>query len=100
MSCSTGFALIACTHERLGGCRHLPWHRQVCRCPACRAVLLRSLPRSVRLCARRARRLAKCWAERWRTRRLLARLDERQLKDVGLNRLEAAREARKPFWRR
>jgi uncharacterized protein YjiS (DUF1127 family) len=30
---------------------------------------------------------------------VLAALDERMLKDIGINRLEVAREVRKPFWR-
>ncbi|MCI4665445.1 MAG: DUF1127 domain-containing protein [Neomegalonema sp.] len=39
------------------------------------------------------------WAQRRRTRRALAQLDERALRDVGLTRAEAMAEARKPFWR-
>ena len=35
----------------------------------------------------------------WRSRRHLRRLDERLLRDIGVDRLEAQDEARKPFWR-
>ncbi|MBB3897444.1 DUF1127 domain-containing protein [Roseococcus suduntuyensis] len=38
-------------------------------------------------------------AQRRRTRRLLAQLDNRQLHDIGISRSEAAAEAQKPFWR-
>ncbi len=41
-------------------------------------------------------------AEAWRrlhTRRWLADLDERMLKDIGANRAEARAESAKPFWR-
>ncbi len=39
------------------------------------------------------------WQDRAQTRRELARLDERTLHDIGLNRMDAEFEARKPFWR-
>lgn len=35
---------------------------------------------------------------RQRTRRLLVELDERLLRDVGVTRVDAMREAAKPFW--
>lgn len=38
--------------------------------------------------------------ERARQRRALARLDSRLLRDIGIPRHHARREARKPFWRR
>jgi uncharacterized protein YjiS (DUF1127 family) len=37
-------------------------------------------------------------AERWRQRRALERLDDRMLRDMGISRLAAQEEARKPFW--
>jgi uncharacterized protein YjiS (DUF1127 family) len=37
---------------------------------------------------------------RWRQRRLLAQLDERMLRDIGISRSQALAEADKPFWRR
>jgi uncharacterized protein YjiS (DUF1127 family) len=46
-----------------------------------------------RLCAG----LARCHA-RWRQRQALRALDDRLLRDIGLTRAEAEREARKPFW--
>ena len=39
------------------------------------------------------------WQDRAQARRDLARLDERTLHDIGLNRMDAEFEARKPFWR-
>ena len=39
------------------------------------------------------------WQERARQRRCLARLDERLLRDIGVDRIDALREAGKPFWR-
>ena len=39
------------------------------------------------------------WQERSAQRRQLLRLDDHALKDVGLTRSEARREASKPFWR-
>ncbi|OAN49868.1 hypothetical protein A6A04_18670 [Paramagnetospirillum marisnigri] len=48
------------------------------------------------------RALLALWAaagRRMRGRALLARLDDRMLKDAGLSRADAWAEARKPFWR-
>ena len=44
-------------------------------------------------------RLFATWAERVRQRQALAALDDHMLRDVGITRLEAARECEKPFWR-
>lgn len=41
--------------------------------------------------------LREAWQRR-RTRTYLTQLDERMLKDIGITRVEAAREAAKPFW--
>jgi uncharacterized protein YjiS (DUF1127 family) len=38
------------------------------------------------------------WHERARQRRTLLTLDDRMLKDIGVSRAEAVREANKPFW--
>lgn len=37
--------------------------------------------------------------QRWRTRRRLEELSDHELRDVGLTRAEARREARAAFWR-
>jgi uncharacterized protein YjiS (DUF1127 family) len=39
------------------------------------------------------------WIERTRQRRALAGLDDQMLRDIGITRVEAARECDKPFWR-
>ena len=39
------------------------------------------------------------WYERSRQRRRLAQLDDRLLRDIGLDRVAAMKEAYKPFWR-
>jgi uncharacterized protein YjiS (DUF1127 family) len=39
-----------------------------------------------------------CWHERARQRRALLRLDDRMLKDIGISRADAEREASRPFW--
>lgn len=38
------------------------------------------------------------WRERSRARRALRGMDRRMLEDIGIEREEALREARKPFW--
>jgi uncharacterized protein YjiS (DUF1127 family) len=40
------------------------------------------------------------WAHRIESRRELAGLCDRALRDIGLTRVDALREAQKPFWRR
>jgi uncharacterized protein YjiS (DUF1127 family) len=49
--------------------------------------------------ARRFRALLALWRARTRERRMLAALDERLLRDIGVTRLDAAYECDKPFWR-
>lgn len=39
------------------------------------------------------------WQERAEQRWHLTRMDERMLKDLGISRVDACREANKPFWR-
>ena len=39
------------------------------------------------------------WQDRATQRRNLTELDDWQLKDIGISRCDAAREAAKPFWR-
>ena len=43
--------------------------------------------------------LLQSWCVRAQERRMLLQLDERMLKDIGITRVDAAREAMKPFWR-
>ncbi|GBO83558.1 hypothetical protein A6779_11960 [Marinobacter adhaerens] len=38
------------------------------------------------------------WHVNWRTRRQLARLPDFMLQDIGISRIDAEQEARKPFW--
>ncbi|HEU0221497.1 MAG TPA: DUF1127 domain-containing protein [Paracoccaceae bacterium] len=40
------------------------------------------------------------WSDRAKSRRDLAEMDDTRLQDIGISRLEAYREAAKPFWRR
>ena len=47
----------------------------------------------------RAIGLIQTWQERARSRRELERLDDRLLKDIGLNRIDALQESEKPFWK-
>jgi uncharacterized protein YjiS (DUF1127 family) len=44
------------------------------------------------------RRIA-LWIERTRQRQALAGLDDHMLRDIGITRVEVARECGKPFWR-
>jgi uncharacterized protein YjiS (DUF1127 family) len=39
------------------------------------------------------------WIERARQRRALGELDDHMLRDIGITRVEATREADKPFWK-
>jgi uncharacterized protein YjiS (DUF1127 family) len=43
--------------------------------------------------------LLRRWRQRARERKLLAALDHRMLADIGITRIEQARECAKPFWR-
>ncbi|APX24184.1 MAG: DUF1127 domain-containing protein [Rhodobacteraceae bacterium] len=58
----------------------------------------RPLPPMSALALRTAVVLAK-WSERRRTRLALAQLDDHMLRDVGLERHVAWKEARRVFWR-
>jgi uncharacterized protein YjiS (DUF1127 family) len=39
------------------------------------------------------------WIERARERQALAALNDHELRDIGITRAEAAREAERPFWK-
>ncbi|HKW54381.1 MAG TPA: DUF1127 domain-containing protein [Stellaceae bacterium] len=72
--------ISALSHQYGAWFRHLPVSALVAR--ACRAV---------ELVAR--------WQRRARERKLLSAFDDRLLRDIGLTRVDAARECAKPFWR-
>lgn len=59
---------------------------------------LRGLATLIQACAA-AFDVIHVWQERARQRHQLLVLDNRMLKDIGLSRVDAEREARKPFWR-
>ena len=67
------------------------------------AQSIRHAPLEWRAAARRLfaelRTLIAEWRRRARGRRELAALSDRCLRDIGLTRYDAKREARKPFWR-
>jgi len=46
-----------------------------------------------------AYRLIARWIERTRQREALAQLDDHTLRDIGITRFDALREAEKPFWK-
>ncbi len=50
--------------------------------------------------AARALSVPSVWRQRAEQRRQLAELNDHLLRDIGISRGVAAREARKPFWRR
>ena len=55
----------------------------------------------VRQLARQAERVVTTllrWHELGRQRRALMRLDDAMLKDIGISRVDALREAERPFW--
>ncbi|MFO0997536.1 MAG: DUF1127 domain-containing protein [Alphaproteobacteria bacterium] len=62
------------------------------------ARVLSVLLSSVRLVQRSAA-LIRLWSDRAEGRRALACLDERQLRDIGLDPVTVERETAKPFWR-
>jgi uncharacterized protein YjiS (DUF1127 family) len=47
----------------------------------------------------RATRTVLIWLERRRDREILAALDDRMLRDIGISRADVEREYTKPFWR-
>ena len=59
---------------------------------------LPSLPRPAGVLVRIADALV-AWERRARERRTLGEMSEHMLKDLGISRVDARREAAKPFWR-
>jgi uncharacterized protein YjiS (DUF1127 family) len=66
---------------------------------ACNVLLSPVLRRLADRSRKRRERTQITLAERLRQRRMLARLSERDLKDIGLSRYDVEMELRKPFWR-
>jgi uncharacterized protein YjiS (DUF1127 family) len=62
------------------------------------AQALPSLPSPAQVLARLANVLA-VWERRARERKALAEMSNHMLKDLGISRLDAQREAQKAFWR-
>ena len=58
-----------------------------------------SAPRTARSRLLAIVELLDLWLERRRQRRALVELNDALLKDIGVSRYEAYREASKPFWR-
>ena len=56
-------------------------------------------PRPAAGLARIAFLVLRLWPERHSQRTRLSELDSEQLRDIGIDRRQALREARKPFWR-
>jgi uncharacterized protein YjiS (DUF1127 family) len=53
----------------------------------------------LRLLAATVQYLAAEWRHRARGRTVLAQMSDRDLRDIGITRAEAAHESAKPFWR-
>jgi uncharacterized protein YjiS (DUF1127 family) len=47
----------------------------------------------------RSAAIVRSWRDRARQRDQLQRLTDRDLRDIGISRLDAVAESRKPFWR-
>ncbi len=56
------------------------------------------LPNIMEVLARSAA-IVRSWRDRARQRDQLQRLTDRDLRDIGISRLDAVAESRKPFWR-
>jgi uncharacterized protein YjiS (DUF1127 family) len=70
-------------------------------CAASPLPAVRLQPRSPALAASvlRALDIVLLWHERARSRRMLAALDDRMLRDVGIDHATARQESERPFWR-
>jgi uncharacterized protein YjiS (DUF1127 family) len=63
------------------------------------AVSLRVREPVLRLGLQRAVDIVLLWQERVKSRRMLAMLDDRMLRDVGIDQATARQESAVPFWR-
>ncbi|MBX6366335.1 MAG: DUF1127 domain-containing protein [Rhodospirillales bacterium] len=70
---------------------NLPW-LQLLGAPAAKERGARTLSRLVSV--------VRLWRERARARAELARLTDRELRDIGISRCDVYREIWKPFWRK
>jgi uncharacterized protein YjiS (DUF1127 family) len=64
-----------------------------------RVPLLSGIALAIVACPIRASETVLTWLDRVHRRRTLDRLSDHTLKDIGLSRADADREARRPFWR-
>lgn len=69
------------------------------RIPLCFPIRMPSFMRSARSCLRCVGQRLIRWRRLSYERRLLASLDDRMLRDIGVSRSDADEESRKPFWR-
>ena len=65
----------------------------------CKAAEIASLPTGFGRFFLASLQTLQLWYERSRQRRRLARLDDRLLRDIGIDRIAAMEEISKPFWR-
>jgi len=65
--------------------------------PDCAPAAL-AAPRGLRAAFQSIRKRVAEWRERAEQRRHLSGMNDRMLKDVGISRADAVREASKPFW--
>ena len=80
---------------------HTMWLRSVLAWPTGASFIWRPIfGGSIGTAATRGANTLLIWQERATQRHMLATLDDASLRDIGLSRADAAREAAKPFWRR
>jgi uncharacterized protein YjiS (DUF1127 family) len=63
------------------------------------AVTMQARSQAVNGALLRAVETVLLWHDRIKSRRMLAALDDRMLRDVGIDHATARREAERPFWR-
>jgi uncharacterized protein YjiS (DUF1127 family) len=91
---------LSFVHRRRRGqiYRQIAWKWRAAMAYLSYPALIKYQPRPASLLAR-LRRLLRLWRRRIRDREALARLDERELRDIGMTRAALYDELRKPFWR-
>ena len=78
---------------------HTIWTRSFTAWPAALSLRFGGFGGSGDSVAARAASLLLTWQERASERHLLMSLEDHMLRDIGLSRADALREAAKPFWR-